>query len=122
MKIRDAKKVEVAIYKKIGNMGLEYQNEIYEILGDLSLESKTLPEILSMIESRSYGLGSSSLDIHRLEDIGQSIEMKSSEYPCKNPKCLSKLTYSIQRQTRSADEGMSIFIECSVCNKRYKIS
>ena len=35
-------------------------------------------------------------------------------------KCGSKRVESNQVQTRSRDEGMSIFAKCSVCGKRWK--
>lgn len=42
----------------------------------------------------------------------------SSIYTC--PRCKSRNVQSHQRQTRSADEGMTVFCQCLTCEKRWR--
>ena len=48
------------------------------------------------------------------------IQIEEGIYTCK--KCNCSKTYSYQLQTRSADEGMTTFIECSQCKNKWRIS
>ncbi len=41
-----------------------------------------------------------------------------SIYTC--PRCKSRNVQSHQRQTRSADEGMTVFCQCLTCEKRWR--
>jgi len=42
----------------------------------------------------------------------------TSIYTC--PRCKSRNIQSYQRQTRSADEGMTVFCQCLACEKRWR--
>ena len=46
---------------------------------------------------------------------GEGVDM----FPC--PKCHAKKTSYFQKQTRSADEPMTIFCRCMVCNQNWRI-
>jgi DNA-directed RNA polymerase subunit M/transcription elongation factor TFIIS len=40
-------------------------------------------------------------------------------YACK--KCKSRKTRTLEIQTRRADEGMTLFVECTECSSRYRV-
>ena len=44
----------------------------------------------------------------------------ATHYAC--PKCNARKTWYYQVQTRSADEGMTVFITCAVCDHHWKES
>jgi hypothetical protein len=41
---------------------------------------------------------------------------------CRDPKCKSRRVRTFQKQPRSADEGTTTFVVCTVCQKQYKIT
>ena len=49
-------------------------------------------------------------------------EVEDGEFTCPNPKCRSKKCKWFQLQTRSADEPMTVFVQCTQCGKRWKTS
>jgi hypothetical protein len=42
-------------------------------------------------------------------------------FPCRNRQCRSARTLVTQLQTRSGDEGMTVFVTCIDCKRRYKL-
>ena len=47
------------------------------------------------------------------------IKMITGMFTC--VRCKSQKTSSSQKQTRSADEPMTVFVKCDNCGKRWKI-
>lgn len=58
----------------------------------------------------------------QLEDelLERNEEVTEGEYTCINPSCRSKKIGRRLKQTRSADEGMDVFLHCPVCSKRWR--
>lgn len=54
-----------------------------------------------------------------LSIIENPIQIEEGIYQCN--KCKSKKTFSYQLQTRSADEGMTTFVECANCKTKWRI-
>ena len=52
--------------------------------------------------------------------IENPIQIEEGIYKCN--KCGCSKTFSYQLQTRSADEGMTTFIECSQCKNKWRMS
>jgi DNA-directed RNA polymerase subunit M/transcription elongation factor TFIIS len=46
------------------------------------------------------------------------LEIEEGVVECE--KCGSKKTFSYQRQTRSADEGFTLFVTCTVCKTSWR--
>lgn len=45
-----------------------------------------------------------------------------SEFQCRNPRCKSMKCYTESHQTRAGDEGMTNYVICSVCARRYRLN
>jgi DNA-directed RNA polymerase subunit M/transcription elongation factor TFIIS len=54
----------------------------------------------------------------RHEFIREPLAVKDGVFQCK--KCNSKKTYSYSKQTRSADEPLSVFVICVSCNHKWR--
>lgn len=104
---------------------LTYLEHRTELKKKLFNEEIKLTDIASMT---SYDLLSDELkkkiqednhDILRKKMIGvQTVENVNGTFKC--GKCKSKKTTYYQRQTRSADEPMTVFVECLNCGNRWK--
>ena len=55
-----------------------------------------------------------------LEQSREKLIVTKGLYPC--PKCKSKLTISIEKQTRSADEAATSINTCTKCGKKWNVS
>ena len=71
------------------------------------------------------GFGSPSFKIYNDLELEKDnfqehpIEVQEGVFECK---CGSKRTIHFELQTRSADESLTQYIQCIVCNKRWKES
>lgn len=70
------------------------------------------PEMLKHIDSAKQ----------KIETIKHPYAEGEGLYPCNNPVCLSKNTISRSEQTRSGDEGATIFVTCLDCGRTRKIN
>lgn len=51
----------------------------------------------------------------------EGVKVEKSDLICKNSLCRSDKCVFYLEQTRSADEGMTAFVVCTVCSKRYRL-
>lgn len=54
----------------------------------------------------------------KVENEAAIVQVEDSLYRCR--KC-SKPAFSTQKQTRSSDEGVSVFVHCQYCNITYQV-
>lgn len=96
----------------------------YQLLGLLH-EGVTMDELLSLrdyscIEDLSYY--ASYREARRKEDrlwITDDTAVEEGQFACRDPECRSKRCYVETPQTRSADEGHTVKITCSICGSTY---
>jgi DNA-directed RNA polymerase subunit M/transcription elongation factor TFIIS len=105
-----------------------YPKIAYEKVGQL-LVCKDRPErenILNDIKNDVTGFDTYPYEVYKTKQkeecsfAAQGPKVEEGEFPCRNPKCKSKRCYWYQLQTRSGDEGMTIFVTCIKCKTRYK--
>jgi DNA-directed RNA polymerase subunit M/transcription elongation factor TFIIS len=51
------------------------------------------------------------------KDVAEGIKVERGNHTCRS--CKSKETYFYRQQTRSGDEGMTTFVICTKCGKRW---
>lgn len=89
-----------------------YELLCYEALG------KPAPLKLGL-ESPAFDVANF-LDWRETDSILNPPRMMEGMYTCPNPKCKSKKTQSWDKQTRSSDEPMTTFIQCTECNYQWR--
>lgn len=94
-KLMEHKKDYVTIYQETKKQKTEYESIVYE----------------SYRQERSRIL-------ERLAN--KNFKLIESDYPCRA--CKSKKTYCYEIQTRSADEGATLFLACTECNTQTRLS
>ena len=90
---------------------------------DISCEDlcKGTPQQLFHDFQRSQALHYANIISENVSKVDKLQPTSNSVLKCKNKTCRSiNLTWE-QKQTRSADEGMSIFVMCTVCKTRWKL-
>ena len=106
-----------------------YAQQAYEKVGELMLcecrddREKVLADIKGDIvrfDSTSYSEIRNEAEIDA-RILTEGMKIKKGEIPCKNPKCKSTETYYYSLQTRSADEGSSIYLTCVKCGHKARI-
>ena len=85
---------------------LRYEQLCYQALG------RPVPARLGL-DSPAFD-AANFLDWRETDSILNPPKMMEGLYTC--PKCKSKKTQSWDKQTRSSDEPMTTFIECTECN------
>ncbi len=104
----------------------EYFNFAYEIIGCM-VAAKTKEgrvQVIRDMEECKIGWDCSVYDDHRRKRdrvLNFSLNVEDGEFQCKNPRCLSKKCFTESHQTRSGDEGMTHYVICTKCSRRYKI-
>jgi DNA-directed RNA polymerase subunit M/transcription elongation factor TFIIS len=105
-----------------------YPKIAYEKVGQLILceDRQEREKILVDIKDNITGFDTQPYEVFRQNQkeecsfTAQGPKVEEGEFPCRNPKCKSKRCYWYQLQTRSGDEGMTIFVTCIKCKTRYK--
>lgn len=108
-------------YRKIKAYCGDDSIKVYEVTG-LFLNTTSKEERKNLLDMMKAGF-----DIWELypkkKEIPKPEEIEDNQvYSCRNKYCSSKKTYPDFVQKRSADEGMSCFIKCSVCKSMYQVS
>ena len=107
------------IYKKYGN-SVEYINCIYQLSG--MVNDYSVKECYDLIKNDEIKWN---LPIYKENKIEEEEEFNFVEHPFEavdsimECKCGSKKILSFAKQTRSADEGMTVFLKCLDCNRKW---
>lgn len=128
-------KIEKAIYDLALGVSLEdanlediYIKISYDKMGQIVESNESVKGILKDIRDKSLNWDASYYSTYRqsfMDKIKQS-NIKATAvkgiYVCKNrdPKCTNDEFYIWTQQTRAADEGMTVFRQCTKCGKRAK--
>lgn len=144
--LNHCKKIEQGIYNytkqycKCNSINLDlatviYQDKLNDIVYNIDQSNATIKKIVRDIKRNEYNpynlafLKPEELDANKWEKILS--RKQTTEYtlnnlptvewkPCK--KCKNNQYYYYQLQTRSADEPMTIFYQCKICNLEYKVN
>lgn len=109
--------LEDTLFKK------EYANKAYEVL--TILKNKNEDNILSKIKDDKLGIRSCEFKEEYINDskdvfyLTHQFKVLEGIYEC--VKCHNKKIFMTQKQTRSADEPMNIFLFCITCRNRWKM-
>jgi hypothetical protein len=118
---------------------IQYEGKFKQLLHNLQLNKNYLvshftPETLIFLDDALLATGTpfehlrqeTSKHKQRLEEIlksapvANSSSSSSSFLSCR--KCKSHNVHTSQKQTRSADEGMTVFVTCADCGTRWKMT
>ena len=115
-----ARELEALIYKHNTNT-IEKYNEMIRTVS-YNCSSLVFNELKNLI-IKDYFKSSMfdktrELDNKKLNNISCRLEPMSGIHKCK---CGCDKVYSYELQTRSADEGMSVFLQCYECGKKWRL-
>ena len=136
--VKEAASLEKEIYKMCqrlskteyeGNTVEEiYEKYAYEKVGDIiNAEEEEINNILKDIKNDILDWNSTpykKLREKREEEnkqVVQGIKTEKSDYKCKNKDCGSRESIQTMSQTRSGDEGFTVFITCLKCGRKGRI-
>ncbi len=115
-----AKELEIMIYKYYGNTFEKYNEMVRTISYNCS--SLVFNELKNLITQDYFKSAmfdkSRTIDEKKLNNISCRMEPMSGIHKCK---CGCDKVYSYELQTRSADEGMSVFLQCYECGKKWRL-
>jgi len=100
-----------------------YTTILYETLFELKKQSKITPVFSILKEGKVMWKSPYFNNLHRIQEeqdnfLLNPFEVEEGVQECL--KCNSKRTFSYQSQTRSADEGMTTFVQCVSCGNKWK--
>lgn len=99
----------------------EYKRLVYDTIGELLSCNNIEKKLRDIYDLRIFWFNDMYKEFRDLEfniDFPPKIDIEEGVLQC--IKCGSKKTISFQRQTRSADEGMTTYAQCVECNNRWK--
>jgi DNA-directed RNA polymerase subunit M/transcription elongation factor TFIIS len=119
-----SKPENVSLFKKY----LEEEDDdlIYEIGFMIKSEKMTLKHTLEYLKNKKLGFFHPNFDniskriIEMDHFMDKPFEAEEGVNTCN--KCSSKRTISYSRQTRSGDEGMTVYVFCIDCKSRYTMN
>jgi DNA-directed RNA polymerase subunit M/transcription elongation factor TFIIS len=115
-----ARELETLIYKHNTNT-IEKYNEMVRTVS-YNCSSLVFNELKNLVVKDYFKSAmfdnSRELDDKKLNNISCRLEPMSGIHKCK---CGCDKVYSYELQTRSADEGMSVFLQCYECGKKWRL-
>jgi DNA-directed RNA polymerase subunit M/transcription elongation factor TFIIS len=131
---KKAKTFENAIYcaseklcQKDEHLKDAYSKFSYQKIGELVNFPKQTDQIMCDIDKCIKGWESCVfIEFREREDKERNAqtqppEISEGEYQCKSKICRSKKCYYFTMQTRSSDEGSTIYVVCSKCGERFTL-
>jgi len=124
---KSAENYESRLWRFCQRNSLDYADVAYEFVGGLH-SAKSKEERVQLMRDLESGKSIWETSIYsKYKNAPKPLQIKdimpdSSEFVCKNPKCRSKKCYPESHQTRSRDEGMTNFVICAECLKRFKLN
>lgn len=121
----DIMKKHIKNYLK-NNDNYEEQDLLYEISFIMKIEKESLKNTFDLLKKdRIFHKHPNFDDISKRLDemdhfMDKPFEMTEGVNDCR--KCSSKRTLSYNRQTRSGDEGMTVYVFCIDCKYRYTMN
>lgn len=115
-----ARELETMIYKHNTN-NIEQYNEMVRTIS-YNCSSLVFNELKNLVVKDYFKSSifdkSRESDDKKLNNISCRLEPMSGIHKCK---CGCDKVYSYELQTRSADEGMSVFLQCYECGKKWRL-
>lgn len=115
-----ARELEALIYKHNTNT-IDKYNEMVRTVS-YNCNSLVFNELKKLVVKDYFKSSmfdkSRELDDKKLNNISCRLEPMSGIHKCK---CGCDKVYSYELQTRSADEGMSVFLQCYECGKKWRL-
>lgn len=115
-----ARELEALIYKHNTN-AIEKYNEMVRTVS-YNCSSLVFNELKNLVTKDYFKSSifdkSRESDDKKLNNISCRLEPMSGIHKCK---CGCDKVYSYELQTRSADEGMSVFLQCYECGKKWRL-
>lgn len=121
---KNIKVIERCIWDSSNGISHDYNRIVYKTIGDI-IKKKKLKDVLSGIKNNETLWNHSCHENEKMQIAEQDdfiehpFEVEEGVLQCK---CGSKKVYSYSKQTRSADEPMTTYAECVVCNKKWQYS
>ena len=100
-------------------------NELYDIAGCVREGcniNEFVPEHVTIWTSSHFRALEKNRNQLCKEVVNDEEEIEEGEFTCKNKKCQSKRCRFWTEQNRSADEGESLHIVCSICYTKFTIN
>lgn len=107
---------EEEIFKLSERCGVSYEKIAYEKVGQLLDDNVSHVDVMKDITEDRYNTSSHLYNC--VIKTEEELVLEKGELKCK--KCGSYECFFEQKQTRSADEGSTTFVECKKCGNRYK--
>lgn len=121
--------------QKINLISLELKDVLYEVvsyctenpteidslidnLEDITLNNENLTPDEILFKSRIFK-EQEKYYFKELENSRVKINIQKGLLPC--PKCKTKMTLTVEKQTRSGDEGTTLFNSCTKCGHKWKV-
>jgi DNA-directed RNA polymerase subunit M/transcription elongation factor TFIIS len=121
----DIMKKHIRNYLK-NNIDSEEQDLLYEISFIMKIEKENLKNTFELLKNNKFFHNHPNFDdiSKRLDEMDhfmdKPFEMTEGVNDCR--KCNSKRTLSYNRQTRSGDEGLTVYVFCIDCKYRYTMN
>jgi DNA-directed RNA polymerase subunit M/transcription elongation factor TFIIS len=126
----DVERLENCLYDICKKSNLSYDEIAYEKVGQISTNPDSIEQVITDVKNIAIGYDSCVYEeyyndyMRKLDKSQQKPTPTKGVYVCKNKHaitgkiCGSDEFYVWSKQTRSADEGMTIMRECAKCGKR----
>ena len=111
---------EILLNNKIDDIEYNIKNPKCDLLNKLNNNIMKIDDIPNLDPSElDYNIWNRYVEKKKLIDYKKNNITTTDLYKCK--KCKEQKCISWQMQTRSADEPMTIFVQCTICNYTFKM-
>lgn len=105
-----------------------YKAILFEKLGQLKENPHLFNDIVKDVKDGIHTWDSCIFDSYKrdeefnFEEMLEGIKVEKGEFKCRNKKCGNEKCYFFTSQTRSRDEGATVYVVCTECHSRYKFN